>query len=68
MSYVVGVDPAVVSKEGSDDTGIIAVGKNDNEHYYVLGDYICHDTPKKWAEAAITLYNKHEANLIVSEK
>jgi phage terminase large subunit-like protein len=68
LSYVVvAVDPAVTSREGSDDTGIVVAGKGDNGHGYVLGDYTLHDTPKKWAEAAITAYHKHEANVIVGE-
>ncbi|KKG71003.1 ATP-binding protein [Methanosarcina mazei] len=64
---VVGVDPAATSKAGSDDTGIIAAGKDGNGQYYVLGDYTLHDTPQKWGEAAITSYNKHKANLIIGE-
>ena len=68
LSYVVvAVDLAVTSKEGSDDTGIVVAGKGTDGHGYVLGDYTCHDTPKKWAEAAITAYHKHEANLIIGE-
>jgi len=42
-------------------------GKGANGHGYVFGDYTLHDTPKKWAEAAITAYNLHEANTIVGE-
>ena len=68
LSYVVvGVDPAATSKEGSDDTGIIAAGKDDNGHYYVLGDYTIHGTPKQWGDAAITAYHKHKANVIIGE-
>lgn len=68
LSYVVvGIDPAVTSKEGSDDTGIIVAGKGTDGHGYILGDYTVHDTPRKWAEAAITAYNKHEANTIIGE-
>ena len=68
LSYVVvGVDPAATSKTGSDDTGIIVAGKSENDHYYVLGDYTLHDTPNKWAEAAITAYHKHKANVIIGE-
>jgi phage terminase large subunit-like protein len=26
-----------------------------------------HETPNKWAEAVITAYNRHEANMIVGE-
>jgi phage terminase large subunit-like protein len=64
---VVAVDPAVTSREGSDDTGIVVAGKGADGHGYILGDYTCHDTPKRWAEAAITAYNRHEANVIVGE-
>jgi predicted phage terminase large subunit-like protein len=68
LSYVVvGVDPAVTSKEGSDDTGIIVAGKSADGQVYVLGDYTVHDTPNKWAEAVITAYNRHDTNLIVGE-
>lgn len=68
LSYVVvGVDPAATSKTGSDDTGIIVAGKDDNGHYYVLGDYTIHDTPQAWGTAAITAYHKHKANLIIGE-
>lgn len=68
LAYVVvGVDPAATSKAGSDDTGIIAAGKDGAGQYYVLGDYTLHDTPQKWGEAAITAYHKHKANLIVGE-
>ena len=68
LSYVVvGVDPAVTSKAGSDDTGIIVAGKGTDGHGYVLGDYTVHDTPQKWAQAAITAYHKHEANTVIGE-
>ncbi|WP_292387094.1 hypothetical protein [Methanosarcina sp. UBA5] len=67
LSYVVvGVDPAVTSKVGSDDTGIIVAGKSADGQVYVLGDYTVH-VPNRWAEAVITAYNRHEANLIVGE-
>jgi phage terminase large subunit-like protein len=64
---VVGVDPAVTSREGSDDTGLVVAGKGSNGHGYVLGDYTIHDTPRKWAQAVITAYHKHLANVIVGE-
>jgi predicted phage terminase large subunit-like protein len=64
---VIGIDPAATSKAGSDDTGIIAAGKDNMGNYYVLDDYTLHDTPQKWGEAAITAYNKHHANLIIGE-
>lgn len=68
LTYVaVGMDPSVTDKAGSDDTGIVVIGRDKDSHYYVLGDYTVHDTPQKWAEAVITAFHKHEANTIVSE-
>jgi predicted phage terminase large subunit-like protein len=68
LSYVVvGVDPAATSKTGSDDTGIIAAGKDDSGHFYILGDYTVHDTPQKWGAAVITAFHKHKANMIIGE-
>lgn len=68
LSYVVvGVDPAVTSKEGSDDTGIVVAAKGADAHLYILGDYTVHDTSQKWAEAVITAFHKHEANMVVGE-
>lgn len=64
---VVGVDPAVTSNEGSDDTGIVVVGKGIDNHGYVLGDYTIHDTPRKWAEEAVTAYHKHLGNKVIGE-
>jgi len=64
---VVGVDPAVTSKAGSDDTGIIVAGKGTDGYGYILGDYTVHDTPQKWAEATITAYHKHKANKVTGE-
>lgn len=68
LTYVVvGVDPAATSKDGSDDTGIIAAGKSKDGHFYILDDCTCHLTPQGWGEAAITAYHKHQANKIVGE-
>jgi predicted phage terminase large subunit-like protein len=68
LTYVViGIDPSATSKAGSDDTGIIAAGRSQDGHFYILGDYTCHLTPQGWGEAAITADHKHKANLIIGE-
>lgn len=64
---VVGVDPAVTSKSGSDDTGIVVAGIDKRMHGYILGDYTCHTTPQKWAQEVIAAYHKHSADRIVGE-
>lgn len=64
---VIAIDPAVTSNAESSETGIIAAGRGANGHGYILDDGSLQDTPKKWAEQAVTLYNKYEANYIVAE-
>jgi PBSX family phage terminase large subunit len=71
---VVAIDPATSKTENSDMTGIVAVAagleldKEKKEHSYVLADKSLKGTPKEWADAAIDLYKKTDADLIVAEK
>lgn len=64
---VVGIDPAVEDGENACDTGIVVVGLGENGHAYVLGDESVHDTPAKWAEAAVVAFQRHGANKVVAE-
>lgn len=74
---IVGVDPAVTSRSGSCDTGIIVAGVNRqvfdpktgkySPHYYILGDYTIHDTPRKWALETVSAFDKHSADRVVGE-
>lgn len=68
---VVGVDPAVTSKESSDETGIVVVGKkkwgDGKSHYYVLDDSTVRDTPHKWAIKIADTYRRYSADRIVAE-
>lgn len=64
---VIAIDPAVTSGENSDETGIVVVGKGDDKHYYVLGDYTMRDTPTRWITKAVDLYHSLEANEIIAE-
>jgi len=67
IEVVVGVDPAVTSKQTSDSTGIVVAAKGSDGHYYVLNDATMHDTPKKWASAAIHQFHLWEADRIIGE-
>lgn len=64
---VVAVDPAASSGEGSNDTGIIVAGADNNQHGYVLDDLTMHDTPAAWGETAILAYDQYKADRIVAE-
>lgn len=64
---VVAIDPAVTSKEDSDETGIIVRGIDYNNHLYSIADYTGKYTPIEWATIAIKAYNDHKADMIVGE-
>ncbi|WP_052402794.1 DNA-packaging protein [Methanococcoides methylutens] len=67
VRIVVGVDPAVTSKDGDVDTGIVVAGIDRQKHGYVMGDYTCHTTPRKWAAEAIAAFGKHSADRVIGE-
>lgn len=74
---VVGVDPAVTSKETSNETGIVAVGvvyRNcpcghlpDRPHGFVLEDRTLRATPTEWARVTAEVYDSLEADRVVGE-
>ena len=64
---VVGMDPAVTNNINSDETGIIVAGIDYEGEGYVLQDPSLKDTPAKWAEMGVKVYDSHEADLIVGE-
>ncbi len=65
---VIAIDPAVsAKKDSSDETGIIAVGKGVDDHYYILADRSGIYTPLQWAKAAIDLYYELKADKIIAE-
>lgn len=64
---IVGIDPAVTSKENSDETGIVVVGMDGSGHYYVLEDKSGKYVPYEWARISVELYKKYQADAIVAE-
>ena len=67
---VIGVDPAVTSKEGSDLIGIVGAGCRkirDEMHYYILGDWSLSGTPHEWATIVTNKYKELEAYRVVAE-
>jgi len=64
---VVAIDPATTANKTSDDTGIIVVGRADNDEYYVLSDYSGRYSPDAWAGKAIDAYEIHKADRIIGE-
>jgi predicted phage terminase large subunit-like protein len=64
---IIAIDPAVTASEQSDETGIVAVGLGEDDNIYILDDVSGRYSPDGWARAAIKLYSKLEADLIVGE-
>lgn len=65
---VVAVDPAVSSKDTSDETGIVVAGLGFDDHLYVLEDKTDHyQAPSDWAKRAVALYHHYRADRIIGE-
>lgn len=76
---VVAVDPAVTANEGSDETGIVVVGRTpsahcpvcgpiaDGPHSITLDDLSDRYTPNGWASVAIQAYHRYAADAIIGE-
>ena len=65
---VVSIDPAGSTNESSDETGINVSALGRNGHAYVLEERCGKWKPKEWANQALNLYDKWQADLVVAEK
>jgi phage terminase large subunit-like protein len=64
---VVAIDPAVSVTRDSDETGIMVVGRSEDNEFYVLADYSGKYSPDAWAAKAIDAYEIHQADRIIGE-
>lgn len=64
---VVAVDPAISTNDGSDETGIVVMGKGSNQHFYVLADRSGRYSPEEWARQVVALYDLFKADRIIAE-
>lgn len=70
IKTIVSVDPAATNSDKSDEHGITVCSKYrvDNKlKYSVDADYTRKGSPSDWGHAAISAYNKHNADAIVIE-
>jgi len=63
----VAVDPTR-SDSPVDEAGIVVGGRSEAGHAYVLEDGSMRGTPEAWFSAAVSLYRKHRADVLVYEK
>ena len=64
---VVAIDPAVTANANLDETGILVVGKDANNSFYVLEDLSGRYSADKWGRMAIKAFYEWEADRIVAE-
>jgi len=67
MKIVVAVDPAVTANDNSDETGIVIVGKDYNNEFYVLEDLSGRHTADKWGRICVNAFYEWEADRIICE-
>ena len=63
----VAIDPAMTSRPGSAETGIVVAGCDDDGHSYVLADASGRHSPAGWARRARTLFDQYRADRIIAE-
>ena len=61
---IIGVDPSETST--GDEAGIVAAALSAG-HGYILGDDSLQGSPLQWAQAAVSAYHRHHADMIVAE-
>jgi predicted phage terminase large subunit-like protein len=64
---VIAIDPAPTSDEGSDEHGIVVVGRGFDGHGYVLEDLSGKYTPDQWARLVVKAFYSWKAESIVAE-
>jgi phage terminase large subunit-like protein len=67
QQIIVAIDPAVTANANSDETGIVVVGRDYKNHFYVLEDLSGRHTPEKWGRIAINTFYEWDADRIVAE-
>lgn len=71
VRIVVAVDPSGASGEEdlrSDEIGIVVVGLGKDGRGYILEDLSGRMAPAQWGAAAVSAYDRHEADCIVAEE
>lgn len=65
---VISVDPAITSRKGSDQTGIIVSALGFDDVVYVIADLSGKHKPEVWARIVIAAFKQHGADTILAEQ
>lgn len=64
---VISIDPAVSTKEDSDETGIIIAGRGIDKHYYVWRDLSGVYKPNEWGAKVVNAFHDEKADCAIAE-
>jgi phage terminase large subunit-like protein len=76
LRVVTAIDPAVSSREDSDETGIVTVGRarcfckgadKGEDHAFVIADDSAIMSPDEWAKKAAKAYTDHDCDRVIGE-
>ncbi len=67
QNIIVAIDPAVTANANSDETGIIVVGRDYKNEFYVLEDISGVHKPDTWGKLAVKAFYEWEADRVVAE-
>lgn len=68
VRVAVAVDPAIATKRGNDDTGILVGGIDVHGHVFVWADLTGKHAPEEWGRLVIEAYAANAANAVVGER
>ena len=68
IRIIVAVDPAITSHKGSDETGIIVLGEDEDHEFHVLDDLSGKYQPAEWGAVAINALKLWRGNEIIAER
>lgn len=63
----IGIDPAVTTRAGNDETGIVVAGLGEDGQAYVRRDLTGHHAPHVWAALVLDAYQADGCDLVVVE-
>jgi phage terminase large subunit-like protein len=64
---IISVDPAVTNNNSSDETGIMVMCRDANDHIYLLEDLSGKYQPTDWVAKIINSYHSYQADCVIAE-
>ena len=62
------IDPAISTRDGTDDTGMVLGGQGEDDQIYVLEDHSAKYEWAEWGALALDIYEREECDVIILER